>query len=55
VVVALGGAGQAVIPEALSLTRNWLMECDVRETRVSFDGQTHLLRREDSTPMTRHR
>ena len=46
VVVSLRGAAPGTVPEALSRTRDWLMECDVSTTSITLDGHTHLLRRD---------
>jgi hypothetical protein len=51
VVIPPQGAAQGVIHDALSVTRDWLIECDVPATSVTVDGQSHLLRREDIQPV----
>lgn len=44
--------GPSAIAQALSATRDWLLECNVPATSVSYDGRTHLMRREDAEPLT---
>ena len=52
VLVSLGSGGPSAITEALSATREWLLECNVAATTLSYDGQTHVMRREDAKPLT---
>jgi hypothetical protein len=46
-----GGGHQGTIGEVLSVTRRWLLECNVSATSVFYDGQAHVMRLEDTFPL----
>ena len=48
--VPAGSGSHGSVSKALTIIREWMLECGVPATTITYDGQSHLLRRQDATP-----